>query len=67
MDSQYLMRALVVGAVLAVGAILLFLFLYFGVLAGAGNAVRLFASLCVPPVVLIVVIGVFFFLNQGKD
>jgi hypothetical protein len=67
MDNNSLMRALVVGAVLAVGAILLFLFLYFVILAGSGNAVRLFASLCVPPMVLFVVIGMFFFLNQGKD
>jgi hypothetical protein len=67
MDNNSLMRALVVGAVLAVGAILLFLFLYFVVLTGAGNAIRLFGSLCTPPLVLLVLIGLYFIFNQGKD
>ena len=67
MDNKVLMRALVVGAILAVGAILLFLFLYLVVLAGFDNTIRLFGSLCLPPVVLLVIIGLYFVFNQGKD
>jgi heme/copper-type cytochrome/quinol oxidase subunit 4 len=67
MDTNRLVRALVVGAVLAVGAILLFLFLYMVVLAGMDSAVRLFGSLCTPPLVILVVIGAYFVFIQGKD
>jgi hypothetical protein len=67
MDNNRLMRALMIGAVLAVGAVGLFLFIYLVVLAGSDNATRLFASLCIPPLVLALLFGGYFFFIHGKE
>ena len=67
MDTNRVVRAMVVGAVLAVGAILLFLFLYMVVLSGMENTYRLFGSLCTPPLILLLLIGAYFVFIQGKD
>jgi hypothetical protein len=67
MDTNRIMRALVIGAFLAVGAIGLFLFLYLVVLVGADNTTRLFASLCVPPFVLVLLVGGYFLFIHGRD
>ncbi len=60
-NRKDLTRALIVGAVLAVLGIVLF-FVLWGALgqSGTGQAARLFVSLCVPPVIIGVIIGVYF-------
>ncbi|MEM9951095.1 MAG: hypothetical protein AAFV93_21720 [Chloroflexota bacterium] len=63
MDNS-LVRGLIVGLFLAAGAIGLFFLLYFVVFESADAAIRLFASLCSPPIVLGVIIGGYFILTQ---
>lgn len=67
MNNNRLMRALVIGAVMAVGAVGLFLFLYLVVLAGADNSTKLMASLCVPPLVLALMVGGYFLFIHNKE
>lgn len=58
MDSKRIMRASVFGVGLAVFGIIAFVVLWLG-LSGLENAPRLFASLCVPPLLIAVIVGVY--------
>lgn len=60
-----LSRALIFGAVLAIGGIGLFLLLYFVIFSGLEDASRLLISLIVPPLVMGVVVGAYI-LVTGK-
>lgn len=57
-DRQRLTRALIFGAVLSAAGVVLFLLLFFA-LSGVDNAARLFVSLCVPPAIIALIIGVY--------
>lgn len=57
-NRKALSRGLIAGAVLAMLGIMLF-FVLWGALSGSGQVARLFVSLCVPPVIIGVVIGVY--------
>ena len=62
-----LVRALVIGLVLAGGGIGLFLLLYFAVFSGSEALVRLLASLLIPPVVMFGLVGGYYILTQDES
>lgn len=65
MDNS-LIKALVIGFILAAGAVGLFLFLYFVILANSETVVRLMVSLVVPPVVLGLLVAGYYILTQDE-
>ena len=67
MEPNKLVNALTIGVVLAVAGIGLFLLMYFVVFSGMEDATRLFASLLIPPMIMGVIIGVYYFMRQSKD
>lgn len=68
MNRSTLSRAAIVGVVLAIGGILLFLGLWV-VLGqmGTSAAPRLFVSLCIPPAVIGVIIGVYVLVFRSRS
>src|SRR5262245_1788156 len=67
-NKQILSKASIVGAVLAVGGIILFVILY----AALGNTsvdaiTRVLVSLCVPPALMAVLVGGYFFLTRSQE
>lgn len=63
-----LRRMLVVGALLAVGAVVLFILLWVGLgQANVENFPRLILSMCIPPAVIAVVVGAFFLFGRGAN
>ena len=66
-DRQRLGRGLIVGAALSIFGVGLFLVLYFGLLgANVASAPRLFISMCVPPAIIAVLIGVYVLWRRMK-
>jgi|GEM_PF-5438290 len=65
MDNS-LIKALVIGFILAAGAVGLFLLLYFVILANSETVVRLMVSLVVPPVVLGLLVAGYYILTQDE-
>lgn len=62
-----LMKAMIWGLVLAVSGIGLFLLMYFGVLSGVDSLMRLMGSLCIPPAVMLLLVGGYYILTQNAD
>ncbi len=62
-----LVKAMIWGAVLAVGGIGLFFVMYFLVLSGADSLMRLIGSLCIPPAVMLLLVGGYYILTQNSD
>lgn len=62
-----LIKALIWGAVLAVVGIGLFLLMYFVVLSGMDSLVRLMGSMCVPPAMMLLLVGGYYILTQNAD
>ena len=60
-------RALIIGLAIAIGAIGLFLFLYFVVLSGFDVLIQLFGSLCIPPIVIVLLVGGYYILTDDED
>ncbi len=65
-DRQRLTRALVFGAILSAAGVVLFLLLFFG-MSGVENTPRLFVSLCIPPAVIALVLGVYLLISRGRQ
>ena len=63
-SSPNLMKALVMGAVLAIVAVGVFLLMYFVVLGSAETITRLFVSLIVPPLLLGVLVGGYYLVSK---
>jgi hypothetical protein len=63
-SSPNLMKALVMGAVLAIVAVGVFLLMYFVVLGSAETITRLFVSLIVPPLLLGVLVGGYYLFSK---
>jgi hypothetical protein len=63
-ESSNLMKALMIGALLAGAAVGLFLLMYFVVLGSADNVARLFISLLVPPLLMGVAIGAYYLFSK---
>lgn len=63
--QQQLSRALVLGAIAAIAAVLLFVVVWMA-LEGAEPAIRLFSALCLPPGVLAIIIGAYILLVKPK-
>jgi lipopolysaccharide export LptBFGC system permease protein LptF len=66
--TPQLSRFLIGGAVLAIVGILSFVLLWvvFGAM-GVANAPRLFVSMCIPPVIIGVIVGVYALIQSGKN
>ncbi|MGJ3238360.1 MAG: hypothetical protein ACFE0Q_06610 [Anaerolineae bacterium] len=64
--GNWLSRALVMGLVMALGAVGLFLLLYFVVLANMADLLRLLVSLVAPPIVMLVLLGIYYVLTQDE-
>lgn len=62
-----LVKALGIGLVLAVVGIGLFFLMYFFVLSGAEPLIQLMGSLCVPPVVMLMLVGGYYLATQNAD
>lgn len=62
-----LLKALGVGLVLAAVGIGLFFLMYFVILNGAEPLIQLMGSLCVPPIIMLVLVGGYYLVTQGKD
>ena len=65
MDSKRMLRASVFGVGLALFGIIAFIVLWLG-LAGLENAPRLFASLCIPPVLIAGIVGVYVLVSRRR-
>lgn len=65
MDNS-LLRALVIGGILAGGGIGLFLLLYFVVMTNAESLVRLMTSLLIPPLIMALLVGGYFIITQDE-
>lgn len=67
MDNRRLMRGLVAGAVLALLAVGLFMLLWVGLdSTGLEQFPRLILSLCVPPAVVVVLVGGYALITHGR-
>ncbi len=67
MDSKRIVRASVVGVGLAIFGIIAFIGLWVGLgSAGLANAPRLFASLCVPPLLIAVLVGGYVLVSRSR-
>jgi hypothetical protein len=65
MDSSRLTPALVIGAVLAIGGIGLFLLLW-NAFSGMGEIQRITLSLCIPPALMVILIGGYYLVRGGQ-
>ncbi|MCS7072036.1 MAG: hypothetical protein NZM00_11060 [Anaerolinea sp.] len=63
--QQQLTRALVLGAIAAIAAVLLFIVVWLA-LEDAEPAIRLFSALCLPPGVLAIIIGAYILVVRPK-
>lgn len=67
MESNKLAQALIIGAVVAVGGVGMFLFMFFVVLAEANSLARLLVSMLMPPLVMAIGFGAYYvFLTDRK-
>ena len=60
-------RALIIGMLLAIGAVGLFLLFYYVVFAGYDALVQLLGSLCIPPAVLFFLVSGYYILTNDAD
>jgi len=65
-DRQRLTRALVYGAVLSAAGVALFVLLFIG-MSGLDNTPRLFISMCIPPAIIALVLGVYILVVRGRQ
>jgi hypothetical protein len=63
--QQQLTRALVLGAIAAIAAVLLFIVVWLA-LEDTEPAIRLFSALCLPPGVLAIIIGAYILVIRPK-
>lgn len=61
--NQQIPRIVLLGAVIGVAAILLFL-VFWLILEGQPNAVRLFVSLCLPPGIMALLVGAYILVSR---
>ena len=67
MDSKRLLRGQVAVALLVVGGIGLFVLLWQGMgAAGVANAPRLLVSICLPPAIVAIIVGVYFLVFRAR-
>lgn len=64
MDAKRLLQAQLIVGLLAVGAVVLFLLIYGGMGDSTPISTRLFSALCVPPLILLVVVGGYFLVRR---
>lgn len=61
-----LARAFLIGLILAIVGVGLFLLLYFVILAGFDDALRLFISMIAPPILMALLVGGYILLKQDE-
>jgi hypothetical protein len=67
LNKRSITRASIIGSVMAVGGIILFLILYAAMTsAGADPVQRVVVALCVPPMLMALLMGGYFFFGRRK-